>query len=168
MIPCYDMYRCVTVPIESRYLSSGHVFTFQALSIDVPESNEMKPLNFDLYTLSLSLPISQYQMRTMPSSLPMPDPSSFTYPQLAWAQNNKWQDVEKTFPKLRNDLVLRAARGEETERAGVWVMRQAGRYLPGESLDLYDTYMSHGWRDRSHVISHQRGRMPNPQVDNEW
>ena len=31
---------------------------------------------------------------------------------------------------LKNDLLLRTLRGEKTERTPVWMMRQAGRYLP--------------------------------------
>src|SRR5215475_7524393 len=31
---------------------------------------------------------------------------------------------------LKNDLLLRTLRGEKTERSPVWMMRQAGRYLP--------------------------------------
>lgn len=45
----------------------------------------------------------------------------------------------KPFPKLSNDCILRAARGERTEFVPVWIMRQAGRYLP-EFRELRKTH----------------------------
>lgn len=43
---------------------------------------------------------------------------------------------------LKNDLILRTIRGEETERAPVWMMRQTGRYLPDYRIlrDKYDFF----------------------------
>ena len=40
---------------------------------------------------------------------------------------------------LKNDLLLRVLRGEKTERTPVWMMRQAGRYLP-EYMKLREKY----------------------------
>ena len=42
-------------------------------------------------------------------------------------------------PNLKNDLILRVLRGEAVERTPVWMMRQAGRYLP-EYIQLRNKY----------------------------
>ncbi|MEX2403875.1 MAG: uroporphyrinogen decarboxylase [Balneolales bacterium] len=43
------------------------------------------------------------------------------------------------FPDLKNDLLLKALAGEPVERPPVWMMRQAGRYLP-DYMELRDKY----------------------------
>lgn len=46
------------------------------------------------------------------------------------------------FRALKNDRLLRAAFGEEVDRVPIWVMRQAGRYLPEfrEMREKYDFF----------------------------
>ena len=43
---------------------------------------------------------------------------------------------------IKNDLILKTLRGESTERTPVWMMRQAGRYLPDYRVlrDKYDFF----------------------------
>ena len=43
---------------------------------------------------------------------------------------------------IKNDLILKTLRGENTERTPVWMMRQAGRYLPDYRVlrDKYDFF----------------------------
>lgn len=38
--------------------------------------------------------------------------------------------AKQDFPVLKNERFLKAIKGEEVDKIPVWIMRQAGRYLP--------------------------------------
>jgi len=45
--------------------------------------------------------------------------------------SKRQQLTDANFPAMINTNVLKAARGEATDTIPTWIMRQAGRYLPG-------------------------------------
>ncbi|KRT85612.1 hypothetical protein AMK59_197 [Oryctes borbonicus] len=38
--------------------------------------------------------------------------------------------IPKDFPTLKNDRILKVIKGEKPDKLPIWVMRQAGRYMP--------------------------------------
>ena len=56
------------------------------------------------------------------------------------------------FPKLKNDLLLRALKGETVERPPVWMMRQAGRFLPDYRI-LREKYTFFERCETPHLVS---------------
>ena len=52
---------------------------------------------------------------------------------------NFYYHLKITLPSMKNELLLQALKGENVERPPVWMMRQAGRYLP-DFIKLKEKY----------------------------
>ena len=66
------------------------------------------------FALSLSAPTSSLLLPQTDTSIKVPPPPTLAFPS----------------DPTDHDLLLRAARGEKTRRTPLWMMRQAGRYMP--------------------------------------
>lgn len=75
--------------------------------------------------------------------------SSFTFRSSAAAVEDVVIEHEHCKEPGDRDILVRAARGEETERTPVWLMRQAGRYM--EAFRAYST--KYAFRERSETPS---------------